>query len=412
MGKSIFEFADKFGYDSPLQENWAEVAFEKYDEPPKIISIDVVKNNFNSIVLGQEDKNRRKVSNIISASVFININGYADKVEVVFENKIFIALKNYSLAGTYKVDMDFVIPPPFLYKDYNLTIKIYDLNTKKMADSKIIKVNVNLDGVIAGQDLGVNGIHKYLISTIEYHTYSDGQIEKHIPKNYDNEIKKGKMKYFYHDIYGKQYFLAEVDFHFVEKRKNGIKIDEIPNNYIKTYSYPKGGNAQTGYLYSNNDIIVFGTKYGIRKYPIDRGFVQLIRMPDTLKIKEPNLKIFYGFKNSQRRFCNPETFAAFIGALARMGFEDVLCTGMSFEDATSYPSVTHPNGDSVDTSYFSTIEKEQKKVDAFHFFKFKNIYRGKLFFYSKLKNSIYMDRHEDHLHAGDFDSSIVKTIIK
>ena len=24
MGKSIFEFADKFGYDSPLQENWAE----------------------------------------------------------------------------------------------------------------------------------------------------------------------------------------------------------------------------------------------------------------------------------------------------------------------------------------------------------------------------------------------------
>lgn len=40
MGKSIFEFADKFGYDSPLQENWAEVAFENTQNVLKITRIE------------------------------------------------------------------------------------------------------------------------------------------------------------------------------------------------------------------------------------------------------------------------------------------------------------------------------------------------------------------------------------
>lgn len=83
---------------------------------------------------------------------------------------------------------------------------------------------------------------------------------------------------------------------------------------------------------------------------------------------------------------------------------------MCFEDVTSYPSVTHPNGDSADTSYYPTLQLEQKKVDAFKFFKFVHIYRGNSSWYSKLKNSGYMAGHEDHLHAGDFDSSSVDII--
>ena len=75
-----------------------------------------------------------------------------------------------------------------------------------------------------------------------------------------------------------------------------------------------------------------------------------------------------------------------------------------------YPSVTHPNGDSADTAYYSTLAVEQKKVNAFKHFNFKNIYRGKTGWYPNLIGTKYSKGHEDHLHAGDFDSNIVKTI--
>ena len=83
---------------------------------------------------------------------------------------------------------------------------------------------------------------------------------------------------------------------------------------------------------------------------------------------------------------------------------------MCFEDATSYPSVTHSNGDSADTAYYPTLVSEQKKVNAFKHFNFKNIYRGKTGWYPNLVGTKYSKGHEDHLHAGDFDSSIVKII--
>lgn len=80
---------------------------------------------------------------------------------------------------------------------------------------------------------------------------------------------------------------------------------------------------------------------------------------------------------------------------------------MCFENATSYPSLTHPNGDSADTAYYSTLELEQKKVNAFKKFHFKNIFRGKGSWYPKLVGTKYSNGHEDHLHSGDFDSSVV-----
>lgn len=59
-------------------------------------------------------------------------------------------------------------------------------------------------------------------------------------------------------------------------------ISSIPKGYIKKYQYPKGGNAQTAYVYSNGDICVEGTKYGYKQYSKGSGKVELVRMKDTL----------------------------------------------------------------------------------------------------------------------------------
>ncbi|MDF2830966.1 hypothetical protein [Chryseobacterium indoltheticum] len=244
---------------------------------------------------------------------------------------------------------------------------------------------------------------------VTYHIYADGKIEKHIPK----KIKSGyeqKYKYIFHDKENKEHEICIVDFIFANKRNNGITISSIPKGYTKTYSYPRGGNAQTAYVYPNGDICVEGTRYGFKKYPKGSGKVELVRMKDGLSYNNDNVKIYYSFKSSQRKYCNPESYAGLIGALATLGRADVLCTGMCFEDATSYPSVTHPNGDSADTAYYSALAVEQKKVNAFKHFNFKNIYRGKTGWYPNLIGTKYSKGHEDHLHASDFDSNIVKTI--
>ena len=76
-------------------------------------------------------------------------------------------------------------------------------------------------------------------------------------------------------------------------------------------------------------------------------------------------------------------------------------------NATSYPSVTHPNGDSVDTTYLSTLAIEQTKVNAFRDHYFTNILRGSNSWYPNLVDTAYSNVHNDHLHSGDFDSSLV-----
>ncbi|WP_144283905.1 hypothetical protein [Chryseobacterium echinoideorum] len=244
---------------------------------------------------------------------------------------------------------------------------------------------------------------------VTYHIYENGRIEKHIPKTIKEEYKQ-KYKYVYHDKDKNEHEICIVDWFTVDRRNNGQRISTIPAGYINTYSYPSGGNAQTAYLYSNGDICVSGTRYGYRKYSKGQGKVPLVRMMDSLSYEKGYIKIFYTFQNSQRRYCNPDAYAGFIGALAKLGREDVLCTGMCFADATSYPSVTHPNGDCADTAYYATLELEQKKVNAFKEFHFEKIYRGSGSWYSRLVGTIYSSGHEDHLHSGEFNSNIIQTI--
>ncbi|TWP27373.1 hypothetical protein ETU09_07980 [Apibacter muscae] len=85
---------------------------------------------------------------------------------------------------------------------------------------------------------------------------------------------------------------------------------------------------------------------------------------------------------------------------------------MCFGDGTSYPSVSHNNGRSVDTRYLSSSKDEKKKVLAFKKFFFTDIITGTSGWYAGLPSHKHFDDHNDHLHTGVIDTSKVKVIKK
>lgn len=139
--------------------------------------------------------------------------------------------------------------------------------------------------------------------------------------------------------------------------------------------------------------------------------VDLIRMPDDLNYDaetgQNRVRATFTCRNTARRSCNPGCFAGFLGVLIQLGRGDVQCTGMCFGDATSYPSVSHPNGDSADTAYLSTQTAEQNKIDAFRDHYFRTILRGCTGWKGSLQNAQYLVGHDDHLHAGEFQVGLV-----
>lgn len=384
--KNIFEFRPD---ESPLL-NWLEDNSQT-GEPPKIDAAYAVRSAIKLPIAPIVQNNKATFKFIVF------MIGYPDMVVIRFNNLKVNALRSFRGKNTYEAYID--VNLDYQLNDLTFEVLAFDRISKQVADTKIINITVDKKGRFAAEN-------EPFFQSIDYHIYSTGVIEKHIPKNYPNGIKNGKIKYYFHTKDNIQIKVTELDFIFTRRRKNGEEISLIPSGFINTYDYPSGGNARKAYVYNNGDICVEGTKYGKRKYQIDSGFVQLVRMPDKgLNIDNPKIK--FEFSGTQRRYCNPEAFAGFIGALAEMGFDEVICTGMCFADATSYPSLAHPNGDCADTAYFSKEEKEKIKVKAFKKFHFKSIISGTKDWYANLDTDTHNGKHNDHLHSGEFDLSIV-----
>lgn len=231
-----------------------------------------------------------------------------------------------------------------------------------------------------------------------------------------------KVCYFYYDQYDNEMLIATCDKTSVMGRNNGAQVGSVPAGAVRTVNAPAGGAAETNHIYANNDIVTTGSH---RNGPNDRSFpnrlrivrygasgtnVPLIRMPNTLNFNRNNVIIAYGFSNTQRRFCNPECFAAFIGVLAQYGAVGVNSTGMCFGDATSYPSVTHPNGDSVDTSYLANQANQQNLLNAFVDWNFTQVIAGTNRRAWLHNAHSYAADHNDHLHSGNFDSNSIQIL--
>ena len=99
--------------------------------------------------------------------------------------------------------------------------------------------------------------------------------------------------------------------------------------------------------------------------------------------------------------------------LAECSFTDIILTGSCFGDATSYPSVSHPNGDSLDLSYISRYSEQvdnqdQTLINAFDSWGFSQIITG------STQTWLQSDRqnrfHNDHLHVGNFISNLIAEI--
>ncbi len=217
--------------------------------------------------------------------------------------------------------------------------------------------------------------------------------------------------YIYYDRYDNEMLVTTCIKTSVIGRSNGRSEATVPRGFVREEAAPEGGDAETNYYYANGSIVTSGSHSTNRilRYNALATNVDLVRMPDGLAINNNGVIISFAFSQTQRRFCNPQCFAAFVGALAQFG-QRMSSTGMCFGDATSYPSKSHPNGDSVDTSYTANLATEQRKVNAFHEYGFTHILRGRNSFYGSLINSTYMAYHEDHLHAGDFSDDFLQPL--
>ncbi len=216
--------------------------------------------------------------------------------------------------------------------------------------------------------------------------------------------------YFYVDRYDNELNVATCNITTVRRRGNGQVTQTVPPSSISNSPAP-GGEAQTNYYYADGRIATRGTNANrVVTYARLAGNVTLVRMPNGLAVNQNGAIINFIFTGTQRQFCNPQCFAAFVGALAQYGAQ-MTSSGMCFGDATSYPSQSHPNGDSIDTFYASTLAVEQRKVNAFHEYGFTNILRGSSSFYGQLTNSRYHPHHESHLHSGDFDDVFLHDLL-
>lgn len=243
-----------------------------------------------------------------------------------------------------------------------------------------------------------------------YNTYEmNGTNRKRIGKINNNNSEQ--FVYFYLDRYDNELQVASCNKTSVTGRGNGVVSARVPAGFTSQSPAPAGGEAQTNYYYANDTIATKGTNStnAVVSYRALSNMVDLVRMPDSRRINLNGTVISYAFTGTQRRYCNPQCFAGFVGALAQFG-QQMSSTGMCFGDATSYPSVSHPNGDSIDTLYAADLNTEQKKVNAFHEYGFTHILRGSSGWYGQLQNSNYHSSHETHLHSGDFNDNSVQLI--
>ena len=255
--------------------------------------------------------------------------------------------------------------------------------------------------------LGINSPEGIVI----YRIYSDGNIEKHIPKT----IKKGfenKYKYIYHDFKKVEHEVCNVDWHETIKKVNGVNKGNTKPTHSNVVSDNQVSEGQTSrrVVYENDDV----AEYGINKkvyfwnlYTCVSGKPKIIivKMPDSLDYSKSNIVIKYSFSDTQRRFTSPGALAGFIGALAECGYDDIKTTGSCFREGTCFPSVAHVNGKSIDTEYIDRPQ-EIKFIAAMEKFNFDAQITGTNESH-KYDSTKHDAKHNDHLHSGFNENKIV-----
>ena len=271
--------------------------------------------------------------------------------------------------------------------------------------------------MIEGEKKVQEFLGKVKIKCVTYHIYwhsaTQGQIEKHVPKKIDKGYED-KYKYVYHDQAGNEHEICTVEWNTVKEKKNGVIISGKPkrNDEISDKTVSEG-NTQRRVLYTNGDVVEYGihpTKGHIwRLYASTGKDVELVRMSDALNYNNRGISIRYTFSATQRRYTSPGAFAGFIGALADCSLT-LETTGSCFQYGSCFPSSEHVNGKSIDTLYLNDTD-EQTFITAMHKFHFTKQITGKnkKTFQYAIKEKVDPPLHNSHLHSG-FDETSVQEI--
>jgi len=242
---------------------------------------------------------------------------------------------------------------------------------------------------------------------ITYHIYADGKIEQHIPKKIKSSFQKS-YKYIYHDNTNKEHEICIVEWSEISKVAYSGHPPNIPSGYIDHKPYNiRGVNQKDVYRYSDGSVIASGDAGEgggtIRnKYIKSGGKVILIKIPEPLVYSSSGIKVNLAFKNTIRKYMGRDHFAALIGALAECG-SALVSEGSAMEDGTCFPSVSHTNGESIDTVYL-THNENQNFINAMIKFGFTNIlHNPSMRFTNSKPNKVRMggeNHHRAHLHCG------------
>jgi predicted chitinase len=236
---------------------------------------------------------------------------------------------------------------------------------------------------------------------VTYHIYSDGKIERHVPKSITSGFEN-KYKYVYHDSKSVVHVVCTTDWNETSEKSVGKKSTGKPSNDSKVISDENISEGQTNrrIKYENGDIAEHGSNNGSTFWMLYKSTgnkVKLVRMPDSLNMNEPNAIIKYTFTGTRRRYTGRDYLAVFIGALAECGFSDIQTGGSCFKEASCFPSFEHVNGVSIDTNYVSHA-REQKFINALMKFGMSKQLVGPGMGYANTGDGGHL--HDSHLHSG------------
>lgn len=249
---------------------------------------------------------------------------------------------------------------------------------------------------------------------VTYHIYHDGRIEKHIPK----KIKEGNEKkymYVYHDEKNVEHNVCIADWHTTKEKKQGTyhKVKPTHSNVLSDENVSEGQTSRR-IKYENGDIAEYGyhdtKKYIWILFSAKSSNIELLTMPNSINYDKGNIKIAFAFSGTKRKYTGVDTFAGFIGVLAKTGYK-LTTTGSCFSEGSCFPSIKHHNGRSVDLGYLYETKKDQDIINMAETFHFEDRFKGIKDYCKGLKNADEQGTlHNSHLHIGKFNGSIIKIV--
>ncbi len=166
----------------------------------------------------------------------------------------------------------------------------------------------------------------YDSDTTVYHIYFDGRIERQHPK------AEKYAAFVYYDEDGSKHYLGKTKY---IKTKRWVKKNVLGTNYV--YLVNIGSDK-------DNELTGSTKEQGLSKYR--KGNV--------------GYNIFMN-SSSQRYYTSGAVMAAFLGALCKLGYDDISFNGASKKDGSPGVSSSHINGNCIDVRYLRK-DKAAKKV--------------------------------------------------